>query len=328
MKKVLLLACLCIGFAPLFAQEAEETAKEAEKEKVWTKTAGLGLDFAQQMFINPRVGGGGNRIGFGGLSNFTANYKKERFIWNNAGSLQLGAQRIGDRNRPFEKNMDIIRLTSRASFRPGKSNIFAAVEADVLTLLLPTYQGNLLKPQEADARPISKFLSPVQVVISPGVEYKFNNVLTFLLSPFSMKVIYVGNDSIAALQVHGNLPGKNDFTQLGANLRVGYNQKFFKDRLAVISALDLYSNYIKNPQNIDVLWSNDIGLIIFKNFSINLVNQLFYDDDVKVQVDLDGNGIYGQPASEVNLPPGQQRDELAPSVSFMQGIFLKYNLIF
>jgi hypothetical protein len=328
MKKVLLLACLCIGLTPLFAQEAEETAKEAEKEKVWTKTAGLGLDFAQLSLINPRVGAGANRIGFGGLATFTANYKKERFAWNNTGSLQLGAQRIGGRSKPFEKNMDIIRLTSRASFRPGKGKIFAAVEADALTLLLPTYQGNVLKPEDPNEGPISKFFSPVQVIVSPGIEYKFDDHLSFLFSPISLKVIYVGSDNIASLNVHGNELGKNDFTQMGANLRAAYNNKFLKDRLSWVSALDLYSNYLQSPENMDVFWTNDLNFTIIKNLSLNIVTELFYDDDVNVQVDLDDDGIYGEPAADVNLPPGEQRDELMPSVSWMQGVFLKYNLIF
>ena len=100
------------------------------------------------------------------------------------------------------------------------------------------------------------------------------------------------------------------------------------DDYAPLRALDLYSNYFQSPENIDVFWTNDLGFTIIKNLSLNIVTQLFYDDDVNVQVDLDGDGIYGEPAADVNLPPGQQRDELMPSVSWMQGIFLKYNLIF
>ncbi len=331
MKKGLLLLCailLATLWNPVFGQEDAAAAEQAEPEKPWTYAGGLGLDFAQMALINPRVGAGANRIGFAGLANFSANYKKEKFAWNNTASLQLGTQRIGGRNKPFEKNIDVLRLTSRASFRPGTGKLYGAVEADAITLLLPTYPGNILKPAEENVQAIARFFSPVQVIVSPGLEYKLNEHLTFLYSPVSLKLIYVGNDSIAALNVHGNKPGENSFLMLGSNLKAAYTNKFLKDRISWASALDLFSNYIENPQNIDVLWTNDLSVQIVKNLSINLVTNLFYDDDVNVQTDLDGDGIYGEAAADVNLPPGEQRAELMPSVSFMQGLFIKYNLIF
>ncbi|MCB9282546.1 MAG: DUF3078 domain-containing protein [Lewinellaceae bacterium] len=332
MKKIHLLVCLlAMPFlnTPSFGQDAAAApAPQEEAPKFWTFGGGFGLDFAQLALINPKVGAGANRIGFAGLANFTANYKREKFAWNNTGSLQLGTQRIGSKNSPFEKNIDIFHLTSRASFRPGTGKLYGAVEADAITLLLPTYAGNVLKPEDPTEDPIAKFFSPIQVIISPGLEYKFDDHLSLLYSPCSFKLIYVGDDKIASLNVHGNKPGKNDFLMLGSNLKAAYNNKFLKEKISWASALDLYSNYLENPQNVDVLWTNDLGIQIIKNLSLNLVTQLFYDDDVNVQTDLDGDGIRGEAAADVNLPPGQQRSELIPSVSFMQGLFIKYSLIF
>ena len=310
MKQKLLLTFLTLGITlwsiQLFAQDPAAAPEQKEEPKPWTTGGGAGLDFAQLALINPRVGAGSNRIGFGGLINVFAKYKKTKFAWDNTGSLQLGAQRIGGKDKPFEKNIDILRLTSRASFRPGEGKLYGAVEADILTLLLPTYDGNVLKPENEDENPIAKFLSPVQVMISPGLEYKFSDHLSFLLSPASVKEIFVGNDSIAALNVHGNELGKNDFFQLGANLKAKYSNVLLKERLSLTSALDLYSNYLQSPENIDVFWTNDLGLNIVKNLSLNVVTQLFYDDDVNVQVD----------------------DKLIPNVSFTEALLIKYNLIF
>ncbi|MBK7409656.1 MAG: DUF3078 domain-containing protein [Saprospirales bacterium] len=330
-KRLLLLSLILVATlwsASVFGQDAAAAATKEETPKNWTYGGGFGLDFAQLSLINPKVGSGANRIGFAGLANFTANYKKEKIAWNNTGSLQLGTQRVGGKNSPFEKNIDIIRLTSRASFRPGTGKLYGAVEADAITLLLPTYKGNVLKPEDPAENPIAKFLSPIQVMISPGLEYKFDDHLSLLYSPVSLKLIYVGDDNIAMLNVHGNKPGKNSFLMLGSNLKAAYNNKFLKEKLGWASSLDLFSNYLENPQNIDVLWTNDLGFTIVKNLSLNLVTQLFYDDDVNVQTDLDGDGIRGEAAADVDLPPGQQRSELIPSVSFMQGLFIKYNLLF
>ena len=309
-KRLLLTTSLILGITlwniQIFAQETASDSAKQEEPKAWTTGGGAGIDFAQLALINPRVGAGTNRIGFGGLINVFANYKKNKFAWDNSGTLQLAAQRIGGKDNPFEKSLDILRLTSRASFRPGTGKLYAAIEADIYTLMLTTYEGNVLKPEDPDENPIAKFFSPVQIMISPGLEYKASDHLSFLFSPVSLKEIYVGNDSIAALNVHGNELGKNDFLQLGSNLKARYSNVLLKQRLSLTSALDLYSNYLQSPENIDVFWTNDFGLNIVKNLSVNVVTQLFYDDDVNVQVD----------------------DKLIPAVNFTEALLIKYNLIF
>jgi hypothetical protein len=333
MKKQILLLTLfsCLSVSILMAQagddrlaEVAEAAKE-EVEEGWVKGGGLGLDFAQLALIKPRVGAGANRIGFGGLVTAYANYKKDKFAWSNTGSLQLAAQRIGGDSQPFEKNLDILRLNSRAGVQLSEGKWYAALEANAQTLLLPTYAGNVLKPEDSAENPIASFLSPIQIGVSPGIDYKHDEHLSVFFSPASLRLIYVANDDIAALLVHGNEEGSNSFLQLGANLKTMYANKFLEDRLTWSSTLDLYSNYLQNPQNIDLLWTNDLGWTLFKNFSINIVTELFYDDNVDVQLDLDDDGILGEAAGEVS---GFDRSELAPSVSFTQALLIKYNFIF
>jgi hypothetical protein len=52
--------------------------------------------------------------------------------------------------------------------------------------------------------------------------------------------------------------------------------------------LDLFSNYIKNPQNIVVNWEVLIALKVNKFLSANISTQLIYDDKIKVPVTIDG----------------------------------------
>ena len=278
----------------------------------WVSGGGLGVDFAQLALINPRVGAGSKRIGFGGLGSVYANYKKGNLSWTNNGSIQLSAQRIGGSTEPFQKNLDVIRAASRAGYG-FTEKVFGAVEANVTTLLLPTYEGNVLSSDTASL--LARFASPLTFVLSPGIDYKPNDKLSFFYSPASLKLIYVADDAIAALNVHGNEVGSNSFLQLGSNLKGIYNDKFADDKVTLTSTLDLYSNYLLNPQNIDVLWQNDLGFVIFKNFSVNLVTELFYDHDILVQTDRNDNGI---------LEDG----ELGRRISFTEALLIKYNFIF
>ena len=47
--------------------------------------------------------------------------------------------------------------------------------------------------------------------------------------------------------------------------------------------LDLFSNYFHNPENIDVDWNFMLNMKVNEWLSANLITQLIYDDDVKIQ---------------------------------------------
>ncbi len=288
-------------------------AQADELENGWKLGGGIGLDFTQLAIINPRVGGGSNRLGFGGLGNFFAHYKKDRFSWENQGSFQLSAQRIGGRTQPFQKNLDVLRLGSRAGYQTNDEKWSVAGEVTFESLLFKTYEGNLLK---SDTLPvIAKFGAPLRLSISTGINYKPNAHWSIYAAPATIRLIYVADDSIAARNVHGNEAGKNSFFQFGANLNATFQQKFFEDKMSLKSTVDLFSNYLKDPQRIDVLWQTDLSWTLIKNISLNLHTELFYDYDVRVQYDVNKNGIY-------------EEGELARKPSFTEAILLKYNYIF
>ena len=113
---------------------------------------------------------------------------------------------------------------------------------------------------------------------------------TFLLaflSPAAMKMIYINDKNIANLGVHGtDLKDENNVSLgyeqtkigLGALGKLGYNNTFLK-KLNVNSELTLFTDYLDNPQNIDVNWLNSIGVEIFKGLNLNFRIDGFYDDN-------------------------------------------------
>ena len=58
--------------------------------------------------------------------------------------------------------------------------------------------------------------------------------------------------------------------------------KSIRHSLIFVSGLDLYSNYLRNPQNIAIEFYNSLDFFIIKNFSINFKSDWFYDDNIKV----------------------------------------------
>ena len=317
MTRFLLFFGLLLAGLSLHAQD-EEPIPDG-----WQRGAGIGLDFAQLLQINPKQGAGQNRLGFGSAVNFFANYKQGRRAWETNGLWQFGLQRLGsgiiaqgtDATIPFQKSLDELRVNSKYGVATKEGgNLFWTANFGFLSQLTPTYQypdtyaGNFVSDfLDRGFEPLSKLFSPATINLSVGIDYKPTERLSIFFSPIAAKFIMVLNDTIAARGVHGNpTEGERDangfFTdynkvdpQLGALAQIQYEIPFAAEKGAFTSNLKLYTNYLRNPQNVDVDWANAFTYKLFKNFQLTALVNIFYDDDVLVQItDYDAvNGVAG-----------------------------------
>lgn len=336
---------LCFSFLFLSNLNAQaDTAKTttAKDTSAWDIGGGAGIDFSQLAFLNPKVGAGESRIALGGNSSFYARYKEGRFSTDNSLAINFGVQRLGAPSNPFQKTVDELRLGLSVNQEVSSDNPWSyAADFIFVTQLTPTFLGNVLTDTSSpdQTSPIAQFFSPATLTLTPGIGYQPNKKFSFLLSPVSLKTIIVADDSIAQLgsvednvSLHGNpwrvnaageVTYENIFLQLGAAFRARYTDKFFKDkdgkaRILLNSTLNLYSNYLKNPQNIDVEWITAVDLALFKGLALSFNTNISYDHDILVQVDRDGD-----PTTGANGYEGTGR-----RVSVMQTFLLKYNYLF
>jgi hypothetical protein len=346
--QTLLIALFLLNFNLLSAQEGggarlkEVGDMAATKDTTlgWTFGGGIGLDLSMLGLWNPKVGAGANRFGVGGLGTIFASKKEDRWFWRSIFSLQLSTQKLGrtSSTQPdgFQKNVDVMRLGSRYGRKIGNGKWYIAGDMFVQTQLLPTYSSNYLSPIGDDDRIVSKFASPITLTFSPGIDYKPNDHLSFFYSPCGLQWIYVADDAIAATGVHGNdverdatgavTSYENDFLGIGSELKASYVNKYFDDRLSVTSGLRLYSNYLREPQNIDVLATTNFNFNLFKGISLQLLFEYFYDHDVKVQKDVNGDGIY-----EVTINPDGTTsgpDRLGRGAQWTSAFMLGFNKVF
>ena len=84
------------------------------------------------------------------------------------------------------------------------------------------------------------------------------------------------------------------------------------ENITILTKLDLFSNYMDNPQNIDVGWETLLTMKVNKYISATLTTHLIYDDDIDIAVDTDNDGI---------------TDETGPRTQFKEvlGIGFTYN---
>ena len=314
----------------------------------WQVGAGLGLDLGQLLNVNPRVGGGENRIGLGTNVTIFADLERGLHHWQNNATLNFAIQKLGQgvlprpfngRRVPFQKSIDELRLASQYGREFGDEVPWGyGVEATFLTQLLPTYQDsagrNLVSniDDNNDGEPIAEFLSPATFTLSPGITYRPSEYFDALFSPASYKTVFVANEAIADVRTPSgdrlyDYLGRDDASptslqQFGASLRANYGRTFLEgERLLVKSTLGLFSNYLNNPQNIDVDWRNEVGFEVTKGLTVSLNTVLLYDDDVPVQVtDFDGVGGFAR------NPDGSVR--LGRRPTFTQQLLIKYSKVF
>jgi hypothetical protein len=303
MRKItlLLLIAFC-AVASVSAQkvlDAKDNVKVMEKGKDikegWTKVGGLGGSFSLLNLINPRAGAGDNRFGFGGLLNYSANLVQGKLIANNKIGLQLDVVKNG--SDPYAKATDVLAATSQVGYQIGKvaGKWYIAGLADFQSQLLPTYGSNFLEAKQRLAGkdttlPLTgKLFAPAALKVAPGVIYKPNANMTILFSPLALKAIIVSDKTLAnsGKFFPNPLKDKTADIQVGYDLRADYVNKFLDGKLVYATTLDLYGNYLRNPQNIDVEWYHSVDVMVSKNISLNFKSDWFYDDDIQVFKDGD-----------------------------------------
>jgi len=298
-KFTLLMLFILISNFIVYGQADDKRLKEITSQlkkegEGWIKSGALGLDLAQLTLINPKVGGGQDKLAFGAISTLSADYKKGKLSWENLASWQMAVQRLGDKDNPFTKNIDLFRLGTKAGYQL-KDKLYGAILGTFETLLLKTYDDQSLS-SSPNNKLQANFLSPATLTLSPGLDYKYSDHLSIFLSPASYKAIMVMDDDIAKLGVHGNpWTSETDFenikNEFGANLRAAYNNTINKN-LTVASNLSLYYDYLSENQGmdyVDVIFINNFGYEFMKGLSLNLLIDTRWDKDIKSITGYDNN---------------------------------------
>ena len=151
-------------------------------------------------------------------------------------------------------------------------------------LLFSTLNHNLpMVTSIEDSVIISGFFAPAFTDIGLGFDFKpAKKPFTAFISPLTMKSVYVFNKAVNEVR-YGLEEGRQNWHQIGGYIRLAYKKEIMKNTV-IDTRLELYSNYLKNPQNIDVNWQMLISMKVNKYLSASLQTNLIYDDDILIDV--------------------------------------------
>ncbi len=266
--------------------ETEGNLKKVNTDTIsgWKKGGILSLTFGQAAFSKYWAAGGSNSISINGVAGLFLNYKQGNWAWDNNLDLAYGLQRQGKGDDvSILKTDDKLDFSSKLGLKATEKLFYAA-----LLNFKTQFSNGYNYPN--DSVVISKFMAPGYLLGAIGIDYKPIESLSIFFAPATVKFTFVNDDDLADAEAFGVEKGKHMRTEFGGYLKTVYAKEVFKN-VKLTTKLDLFSNYLKDPQNIDINWEVLLALKINKFLSANISTQLLYDHDVNFPIEDDNGNV-------------------------------------
>jgi len=135
---------------------------------------------------------------------------------------------------------------------------------------------------------ISDITSPAYTTIALGGDYKPSANFSAFISPVAYRMLYVSRNNLRKTYGFTDediTADKHMLNEFGAYLKAKYkkDKPFGLDNVAFQTDLALFSNYLKDPQNVDIYWNTLISLKVNKYITANIGTNLIYDHDITIQ---------------------------------------------
>lgn len=255
-----------------------------EKPEGWTRKGNLGLNFAQSSYTN-WAAGGQNALNWQGIFNYSINYLKGNFKWDNTLNTSLGYSYFNFTQKPV-KTDDKIEFTSLAGLKATEHLNYS------LELAFRSQFAYGFDYTADSSNYISKFLAPAYITLGLGVEWVPNEHFSINFAPVTGRITIVNDDRLADLGAYGVekgyfnpndtltwVSGKKIRYEFGARLAAKMKYTIFEN-VDFESKLELFSNYLKNPQYIDVDWQNLLVMKVNSWLNCSIGTHMIYDYDI------------------------------------------------
>ena len=290
MKTLLLCVAFLASTACIQAQSTEKDLikKTEDAAKILADTTGNGWSkkgtvtflFNQASFNNWVAGGESSLSGTLGL-NYEFHYKSDKTTWDNRILANYGIMQT--KNADFEKKTDdrfeYNSIYGKKAFGEWYFSFILNFRTQFTTGYIYGKDVNGLETRTEN----TEFFSPAYLTFGPGLYWKKSDNLKVNLAPLTSKFTFVNSDYTSRLgYVDGSYFGvdanKSMRYELGFYASAYYKFNLMKN-VSAENFLNLYSNYLDKPENIDLDYQINIVMTINKTLSANFTFQTIYDDN-------------------------------------------------
>ena len=284
--KRFLFTLIIIGVTSLTTVFSQDTVRVGN----WEITGKVSLNLSQSYFNNWSMGGTSNLTTIGRYT-MSANFQKNKHQFTNWLDLALGYTLFLDET-PM-KTEDKIEYIPSYRYELHKHWYFT-VMGKFGSQFAPGYDYSV-----DSSSYISKFLAPALIDIGPGIMYQPVDWFWINLSPLNARWIIVNDQRLADLGSFGLDPAEFDTagnvishakrskSMFGAKMTIVASKEVYKN-INIGTKLELFSDYLDNPQAVDVNWQVLFGLKVTDWLNVDIQTTLLYDEDIMI-TDKDGN---------------------------------------
>ncbi len=275
MKRITLTFAAIVMAASTFAQDP------VHPDSLWTVSGITSLNLSQLALYN-WAAGGDNNIAANALIKLSADYDDGFKNWDNDLTLGFGLIKQGD--DLARKSDDQFDFSSKLGFKASDHWLYTG-----LFSFKTQFAEGYDEPGEATRLKISNFMAPAYMNFSLGMDYKHDAGFSMFIAPVSTKTTFVLDDVLSAAGMFGLDPDQRVRAEFGGYIKLVYKHEILKN-VTLDTKIDFFSNYLDNPQHVDINWDLLLNFKINEFLSASLQTQLIYDYDIKFDYDSSGDG--------------------------------------
>ncbi len=262
----------------------EITPKKLKEEHIgWKDKANFTLLFNQSAFNYDWQGGGTSNIAGNVTLNYEFNYKKNSLTWDNKIIADYGLTFLRGEDFPRKTN-DRIEFNTRLGQKIGQGFWNYSLFINFRSQFDKGYRFTKDPDTEETIRTEeTHFFSPAFIQIGPGLLWKKSDNLHVNIAPVTSRMIFVDKEFTNVVDyVDGDYfgvdAGESSRFEFGGSL-AAYSKYTLAKNISLEQLLNLYSNYIEDPANVDIDYTLNINLLVNKYITGSFVFQAIYDDN-------------------------------------------------
>lgn len=264
-------------------------AFNSEVDTSWKSKYEASLGFSQTTFTNWSAGGD-NSYSANALLNIFKNYEKGKVFWSNYLGLAYGVNYNKSTYPSLRKTNDKINLVSKGGVNAWRKWDYAG-----LFEFKSQFNEGFDYPKDTSIL-VSRFMAPGYFQLSIGLNYKPVDYFAVFISPIGARLTVVNDKELTNRPegAYGVFGDNSTLWQIGGSVNVIFKKDIVKN-INLMSKLDLFSDYTKNPLDIIVGWENNIMMKVNKYISLSFATMLIYDNNIPFK---DKEGVVHGPRTQ------------------------------
>ncbi len=274
---------------------AQEKKKEEKKSGPWKQGGWISVVGGQGGSRNWAAGSERFSLSFAAYLNLYANRTWGKNLWEN--SANIGYAMVNTSSQGVRKQDDKLDIYTKYGYllsgSQRKKEWRAGFVANLRSQLTQSYDY-----EQAGPKVVGRFFAPAYLTFAPGFNFKVCEDFNIFGSPVAARWVIAtnqpysfnyqggikpdGSNEVALATLYGVDPQRKVRFEVGPYVSAQFRKQVVKN-VKYTSRLDAFSDLVDGtPSNIDLYWTNTVGMKVNNWLQVTYNFDIIYDHDVKM----------------------------------------------